>query len=66
VRTLVEPFAGSAAITLAAAEKQLATRFLLNDANVALIGLWRQILAHPERLADRYEELWNRQHPDRN
>lgn len=65
VRTLIEPFAGSAAITLAAAEKQLATRFLINDANVALIELWREILAHPERLADRYEKLWNRQHVDR-
>lgn len=65
IRQLVEPFAGSAALTLAAAEKQLATRFLINDANVALIGLWREILAHPERLADHYEKLWHRQHADR-
>ncbi|MBA3849722.1 MAG: hypothetical protein C0502_06970 [Opitutus sp.] len=32
IRRLIEPFAGSAAITLAAAEKQLADSYVINDA----------------------------------
>ncbi len=62
IRKLVEPFAGSAAITLAAAEKQLAQSYVINDANHALVELWREIIAHPENLAERYERVWQRQH----
>lgn len=62
IRKLIEPFAGSAAITLAAAEKQLAQSYVINDANRALIDLWREIIEHPERLAGKYERIWQQQH----
>lgn len=62
IRQLIEPFAGSAAITLAAAEKQLAASYVINDANAALIALWREIIEHPEKLAERYARVWQRQH----
>lgn len=65
VKTLIEPFAGSAAITLAAAEKQLASSYLINDANQPLISLWQKIIHHPEQLAAQYERLWRQQHDDR-
>jgi len=58
---LVEPFAGSAAITIAAAHKGKAKRFLINDLNVPLMELWREIIYAPERVASSYELLWNSQ-----
>ena len=62
---LVEPFCGSAAVSLAAAVKERAKRFWLNDANAPLVALWREILEHPMQLADRYEHLWREQLADR-
>jgi len=58
VETLHEPFAGSAAITLAAAAHKKAQRFHINDLNKPLIDLWRAIVNAPERLAKQYEALW--------
>jgi DNA adenine methylase len=58
---LVEPFCGSAAISLAAARAERVPSFWLNDANVPLMRLWREIIDHSESLADRYETLWNDQ-----
>lgn len=64
IRTLIEPFAGSAAITLAAAERQLAERYLINDCNEPLARLWREIVLRPEKLAREYRLLWEQQHGD--
>lgn len=58
---LVEPFAGSAAISIAVAARRRAKRFWLNDAHVPLMDLWRQIIDSPVELADAYEELWHGQ-----
>jgi len=58
---LVEPFCGSAAISLAAAQAGLVQSFWLNDANAPLMRLWREIIDNPGSLADRYESLWNAQ-----
>jgi DNA adenine methylase len=65
VATLIEPFAGSAAITLAAAARKLAERYVIADLNEPLVELWRAILESPERLARQYETLWRAQHDDR-
>jgi len=56
--TLIEPFAGSAAVSLAAACYGAARRFVINDTNSALIELWRAIVQRPEEVADAYERLW--------
>jgi len=58
---LVEPFAGSAAISIAVAARRRAKRFWLNDAHEPLIDLWRQIIDSPAELADAYEERWHNQ-----
>jgi DNA adenine methylase len=58
---LVEPFAGSAAISVAAASCQLVTSFWLNDAHKPLIDLWREMINHTEELANDYENHWNAQ-----
>jgi len=65
VDTLIEPFAGSAAMTLAAAARNAAAKFVISDLNKPLIDLWRSIIQSPEKLARQYEQLWMAQHGDR-
>lgn len=64
VDRLIEPFAGSAAITMAAVAGQLALRFLVNDINRPLVELLRLMVESPVETASRYEEIWNGQHGD--
>ncbi len=64
VRRLIEPFAGSAAISLAAAARDLAGRYCIADRLGALAELWRAILERPDDTADGYERLWSAQRPD--
>lgn len=61
IETLYEPFAGSAAITIAAACDSLAKRFILNDFNKPLVELWTQIINQPATIASAYAGLWNEQ-----
>lgn len=65
VEVLVEPFAGSAAMTLAAAARGLAERYAITDLNEPLMNLWRMIIEHPLKLARQYETVWHAQHSDR-
>lgn len=58
---LIEPFAGSAAVTLATAYLRRARRFFLNDAHAPLMNLWKKIVNEPEELADEYKSLWRAQ-----
>ena len=58
---LVEPFAGSAAITLAAAKRGLFQRYLIADLLKPLIGIWHEILERPECLSVSYRKLWDSQ-----
>jgi len=64
IAVLYEPFAGSAAMTIAAAEAGLAQTFHLNDLNKPLIDLWDEIINRPEQLVAQYEKLWNDQLSD--
>lgn len=61
---LYEPFAGSAAMTIAAAEQGLAKSFFINDLNKPLVDLWHEIINRPAQLATKYENLWNEQLSD--
>ncbi len=65
VHCLIEPFCGAGAVSIAAAAHGLANKFLLNDLNEPLMQLWKEILDRPNELAKAYEQLWNKQHPDR-
>lgn len=58
---LIEPFAGSAAVTLAAAHSGKAQSFLLNDLNDALMALWQELISRPHDLAAAYGRLWHEQ-----
>jgi DNA adenine methylase len=58
---VIEPFAGSAAVSLAVAAERRDVQFMLNDLNAPLIDLWREILQRPEDLAADYQRLWEDQ-----
>lgn len=64
VENLVEPFAGTAAVSIAAASKSIFQRFWLNDLNQPLIELLELIIEKPNEIADDYTEIWNEQHYD--
>jgi DNA adenine methylase len=55
---LVEPFAGSAAVTLAAASSMKFTRFEIGDRLEPLVVLWQAIIDDPQEIANEYERLW--------
>lgn len=59
---LIEPFSGTAAITMACASKKLAKEYIINDLNKPLIDLLRIVVEQPEFSSKRYEEIWNEQH----
>ena len=61
---LIEPFCGSAAVTIAAAAHGLAEKFVLNDIDAALMDLWAEIIDRPSQLMDGYDQLWNDQRTD--
>lgn len=58
---LVEPFAGIAAVSLAAAAKYPDLSFHLNDLNAPLINLLKDVIQEPETVIQDYYELWNEQ-----
>ncbi len=61
INRLIEPFAGSAAITIAAAAHQLAQSYLINDLNKPLIALLRLMVEQPLETALAYETIWHEQ-----
>jgi len=59
--TLFEPFAGAAAVSIAAVRKSKLKRVVLNDINEPLMKLWSVIIERPEAIASAYEKLWRAQ-----
>jgi len=58
---LIEPFAGSAAITIASAYFFKADKFIVNDINEPLINLWDKIVNEPQAVISDYHHIWNGQ-----
>lgn len=58
---LVEPFSGSAAISIASAFHSKANAFIINDINAPLIDLWFNIVNKPIPTINAYYDLWNAQ-----
>ncbi|PGH40679.1 MAG: DNA adenine methylase, partial [Candidatus Nephrothrix sp. EaCA] len=56
VGRLIEPFAGSAAMTIASAFYFKANRFIINDINKPLIQLWDCIINNPKTISKRYRD----------
>ena len=59
--TVYEPFAGSAAITLAAAESEIGSNYVIGDKFSPLIDLWELIIDKPDYVAEKYSKIWNAQ-----
>lgn len=55
---MIEPFAGSAAVTLAAAKANLCREFLIADVLRPLTDLWTEIIDRPKALSNSYRDIW--------
>jgi len=64
VESWFEPFAGSAAMTLWAASRSIAKRYVLAESLEPIGELWRAIIRTPDKTAAKYEELWRGQRPN--
>ena len=60
-RRFYEPFAGSAAMTLAASHAHIADEYVIGDILSPLIDIWNSIIATPYELANVYEHIWYQQ-----
>lgn len=58
---LIEPFAGSAAVSLAALQNGLVKQVVIGDSDAALVALWNKIVSAPTELAEAYASLWFQQ-----
>ena len=58
---LVEPFAGSAAVTLAAASRKMFSSYVIGDVLEPLVRLWETIIDDPAKAATQYADLWQRE-----
>jgi len=61
IHCLYEPFAGSAAISLAAAANKLALSYCISDKLEPLSELWSSIISAPESIAEEYAHYWEEQ-----
>ena len=59
---LVEPFAGSGAISLACAGDRRCRKYWLNDLNRPLSELLSLIVNEPEKISDFYRSIWHDRH----
>jgi len=64
VNCLIEPFSGSAAISIAVAAQQMAKSYLINDLNKPLTELLQLIVESPVETSSFYEDIWNKLHDD--
>ena len=58
---LIEPFAGTCAITILSAAQGLCDEFWINDINQPLVNLMEECINNPLKLIDEYENIWNGQ-----
>jgi DNA adenine methylase len=60
-KRLVEPFAGSAAVSLAAGHMRRVRCWTINDLHKPLMDLWTEIVECPDEISDGYEKIWKAQ-----
>lgn len=58
---LIEPFAGSTAISIASAYYFKAQKFIINDINKPLVSLWDEIINNPTHIIKNYYDIWSGQ-----
>ncbi|WP_022873854.1 DNA adenine methylase [Nesterenkonia alba] len=62
---LIEPFCGSAAVSIGARTADVVGDVVISDSNADLMLLWKAILEEPEQLAVEYAEIWRAQFDER-
>ncbi|NLA64814.1 MAG: DNA adenine methylase [Leucobacter sp.] len=55
---LIEPFCGSAAVSIGALQAKLVQGAVISDLNMDLVRLWESILDRPQELNREYAEIW--------
>lgn len=61
---LIEPFSGTAAITMVSASRNMASEYIINDLNKPLIDLLKLVVDNPQYVALKYSQIWNDQFSD--
>lgn len=61
---LIEPFSGTCAITILAAQEHKTNKFIINDINGPLVGLMEECINNPAELSRDYESIWQGQYDD--
>lgn len=57
----IEPFSGTAAMSIFTAVYCKSNQFLLNDINMQVMSMMEECINNPDRLADSYDEIWQAQ-----
>ena len=57
----IEPFCGTAAISIAVAAHKDVEQIWLNDINAPLINMIQSVIEHPDELYEKYSRVWNKQ-----
>jgi len=58
---LLEPFCGSAAVSIGARARRPGLPVTISDTNQSITNLWESIVRSPNALADGYETVWEAQ-----
>ena len=62
IEKLYEPFCGTCAVTILAAQNDLCRHYVINDINGPLVDLMQECIENPLQLADEYRKIWNGQY----
>ena len=60
-KRMIEPFSGTAAMTIAAAMNGRAETFVVNDLNAPLVGMLEAAIENPRKLLSDYAKVWSAQ-----
>lgn len=58
---IVEPFAGTAAISIAAATQNISKKYYVNDLNKPLLEMMKCAIENPQILINEYTAIWSKQ-----
>ncbi len=61
---IIEPFAGTCAVSILCAQERKCQNYWLNDINQPLANLMKECVEHPQELYEKYQQIWNRQFED--
>lgn len=61
INRFIEPFAGMAALTIAVAKQNRASKYIINDLNEPLVRILNEAIESPETLIYAYDKVWNEQ-----